>query len=171
MHGAPKNETLVICTQNSICVYKNDFCSTKKINKTLIPQKKFSYTLKCSVDKSFWHYKYKKRLLLRCIHHFKSDLINSMDHMSISGNEPSSVILRQKVVSKVENVDPKVPKEAEAKRDGVIHPHNYNFNHFYGNLDALKRYESTEVDRRTWLHVPSGTHWSTSSDTHQVVEI
>ena len=34
-----------------------------------------------------------------------------------------------------------------------------------------KRYESTEVDRWTWLHVPSGTHWSTSSDTHQVVEI
>ena len=33
-----------------------------------------------------------------------------------------------------------------------------------------KRYESTEVDRRTWLHVPSGTHWSTSSDTHQVVK-
>ena len=34
-----------------------------------------------------------------------------------------------------------------------------------------KRYESTDVDRRTWLHVSSGTHWSTSSDTHQVVEI
>ena len=34
-----------------------------------------------------------------------------------------------------------------------------------------KRYESTEADRRTWLHVPSRTHWSTSSDTHQVVEI
>ena len=34
-----------------------------------------------------------------------------------------------------------------------------------------KRNESTEVDRRTWLHVSSGTHWSTSSDTHQVVEI
>ena len=33
-----------------------------------------------------------------------------------------------------------------------------------------KRYESTEVARRTWLHVPSGTHWSTSSETHQVVE-
>ena len=31
-----------------------------------------------------------------------------------------------------------------------------------------KTYESTEVDRRTWLHVPSGNHWSTSSDTHQV---
>ena len=34
-----------------------------------------------------------------------------------------------------------------------------------------KRYESTEVDRRTLLHVPSGTHLSTSSDTRQVVEI
>ena len=34
-----------------------------------------------------------------------------------------------------------------------------------------KRYELTEVNRRTWLHVPSGTPWSTSSDTHQVVEI
>ena len=29
-----------------------------------------------------------------------------------------------------------------------------------------KRYESTEVERRTWLHVPSGTLWSTSSDTN-----
>ena len=34
-----------------------------------------------------------------------------------------------------------------------------------------KCYESTEVDRRTGLHVPSETHWSTSSDTQQVVEI
>ena len=34
-----------------------------------------------------------------------------------------------------------------------------------------KRLESTKVDRRTWLHVPSETPWSTSSDTHQVVEI
>ena len=33
-----------------------------------------------------------------------------------------------------------------------------------------KRYKSTEVDRRTWLHVPSGTPWCTSSDTQQVVE-
>ena len=39
------------------------------------------------------------------------------------------------------------------------------------NFDALKCYESTEIDRRTWLHVPSGTPWSTSSDTHQVAEI
>ena len=34
-----------------------------------------------------------------------------------------------------------------------------------------KRYESTEVVRRTWLHVPSGIHWSTCSETHRVVEI
>ena len=38
---------------------------------------------------------YEKRLLLRSIHHFKSDLINNMDHMRISGTEPSSVILGQ----------------------------------------------------------------------------
>ena len=45
----------------------------------------------------------------------------------------------KKVASKVENVDPKVPKQAEAKRDGVIHPQNYNFNQFYTeNVDALK---------------------------------
>ena len=25
-----------------------------------------------------------------------------------------------------------------------------------------EHYESTEADRRTWLHVPSGTHWSVS---------
>ena len=38
---------------------------------------------------------YEQRLLLRYIHHFKSDLINDMDHMRISGTEPSSVILSQ----------------------------------------------------------------------------
>ena len=39
---------------------------------------------------------YIKRLLPRCIHHFNSDLINNMDHMRISGIEPSSVILSQR---------------------------------------------------------------------------
>ena len=34
-----------------------------------------------------------------------------------------------------------------------------------------KYYVSTEVDYSTWIHVPSGIRWSTSSDTHQVVEI
>ena len=51
----------------------------------------------------------------------------------------------------------------------VISPQNYNFNQFwYGKFYALK---TLRIDRRTWLHVPSGTHWSTSSETHQVVEI
>ena len=35
---------------------------------------------------------YKKRLLLRCIHHFISELIYNMDDMRISGTEPLSVI-------------------------------------------------------------------------------
>ena len=34
-----------------------------------------------------------------------------------------------------------------------------------------KHYKSTENDCRTWLHVPSGTPCSNSSDTYQVVEI
>ena len=45
---------------------------------------------------------YKKKLLLRCIHHFKSDLIYNMDHMRISGTEPSSVILSQKGIRKLD---------------------------------------------------------------------
>ena len=98
-----------------------------------------------------------------------------MDQMRISGTEPSSVILSQTCsIKKLKSNDRKVPKQAEAKRDGVINPQNYNFKQFFKHgkfLMLSKRYESTEVDRRTWLHVPSGTHWSTSSDTHQVVEI
>ena len=34
----------------------------------------------------------------------------------------------------------------------------------------FKCYGSTEVDSRTWQHVPSGTLWSTSNDTREVVE-
>ena len=49
---------------------------------------------------------------------------------------------------------PKVPKQAEAKRDGVINPQNYNFKQFNTeNFDALKRYESTEVNRRSRLQL------------------
>ena len=33
-----------------------------------------------------------------------------------------------------------------------------------------KRFESTVVNRRTWIHVPAVIHLSTSSDTRQVVE-
>ena len=65
--------------------------------------------------------KYKKRLLLRCKHHFKSDLINNMDHMRISGTEPSSVILGQTVkFKKLKSDDQKLPQQAEAKSDNFI---------------------------------------------------
>ena len=54
-----------------------------------------------------------------------------MDHMRMSGTEPSSVILDQTMkFKKLKSDDPKVPKQAKAKRDGVINPQNYNFNQF-----------------------------------------
>ena len=41
-------------------------------------------------------------------------------------------------------------KQGKAKRDGVINPQYYNFNEFLTRkFGALKRYKSTEVDRRT----------------------
>ena len=55
-------------------------------NEYLILRNKNSYLLK----------ELKKKLLLRCIYHFKSDLIIDMDHGCISGTEPSSVILSQR---------------------------------------------------------------------------
>ena len=77
------------------------------------------------------HQVVEKRLLLRCIGHFKSDLVYNMDHMRISGNEPSSVILGQKKwLKRLKNNVPKVPKQAKAKRDGVINPQNYNIYQF-----------------------------------------
>ena len=51
--------------------------------------------------------------------------------MRISGTEPSSVILSQTLKFKKLTSDvPKVPKQAEAKKDGVINPKNYKFNQF-----------------------------------------
>ena len=51
--------------------------------------------------------------------------------MRISGIEPSSVILSErKELERLKNNDPKVPKEAKAKRDGVINQKNYNFYQF-----------------------------------------
>ena len=48
--------------------------------------------------------------------------------MRISGTEPSSVILcRIEKLQKLTINVPKVPKQAEAKRDGVINPENYDF--------------------------------------------
>ena len=54
-----------------------------------------------------------------------------MDHMRISGTEPSSVIVSQtKKFKKLKSDALKVTKQFEAKWDGVIKPQNYNFNQF-----------------------------------------
>ena len=51
--------------------------------------------------------------------------------MRISGTKPSLVILSQTMKFEgLKSDDPKVPKQAEAKRDGVINPQNYNFKQF-----------------------------------------
>ena len=51
--------------------------------------------------------------------------------MRISGIEPSSVILsRTKKFQKLKIDAPKVPKQVETKRDGVINPQNYIFSQF-----------------------------------------
>ena len=48
-----------------------------------------------------------------------------------SGNELSSVILSQtKWVQKLKMSARKCQKQAEAKRDDVINPQNYNFNQY-----------------------------------------
>ena len=51
-----------------------------------------------------------------------------MDHMRISGTESSSVILSQTKSFQNVKIDvQKVPKQAEAKRDGVIRNSNRHF--------------------------------------------
>ena len=51
--------------------------------------------------------------------------------MRISGNEPSSAnFIQTKKVTNLKSYTPKVPKQAKAKREGVINPWNYNFNQF-----------------------------------------
>ena len=55
-----------------------------------------------------------------------------MDYLRISGTEPSSVILSRTLkFKKLKSHDLKVPKQAKAKRDGVINPQNQNFNQLY----------------------------------------
>ena len=62
-----------------------------------------------------------------------------MDHMRISGKEPSSVILGQKSSLTVENSGAKVQIQAKAKRDGVItHKITIKMNFNTENFDALK---------------------------------
>ena len=66
--------------------------------------------------------------------------------MDISGTEPSSVALSQTCsIKKLKSYDQKVPKQAEAKRDGVINPQRsiYGFYiksaPFFGDLKKISR--------------------------------
>ena len=77
--------------------------------------------------------------------------------MRISGTEPSSVILRQiKYFKKLRSDAQKASKQAEAKRDGVINPQNYNLNQFehrkfWCSQNATNRPKST-VERGYVCH-------------------
>ena len=54
-----------------------------------------------------------------------------MDHMRISGNQPSSVIHSQaKWFQKLKMVAQKCLNNVKHKRDGVINPENYIFKQF-----------------------------------------
>ena len=55
-----------------------------------VESRDYMFSASCELRKmSNWKgVQYVKILLLRCIHHFKSDIINKMDHMRISGTEP-----------------------------------------------------------------------------------
>ena len=63
---------------------------------------------------------------MTCTHHFITDLINKMDHMRISGTEPSSMILSQrKKFQKFErDTFTKRAKTSWSEKDSVINLQN-----------------------------------------------
>ena len=64
--------------------------------------------------------------------------MDHMRHMRISGTEPSSVILSQTMkFKKLKSDDPKIPKQAKAKRDGVINQQNYNLSSYIYKYDRI----------------------------------
>ena len=57
-------------------------------------------------------------------------------------------------------------KQAEAKRDGVINPQNYNFNQNTANFDAIKRLRfNRNQPKNLARYMCHRGLWSTSSDT------
>ena len=109
--------------------------------------------------------------------------------MRFSGVEPSSMILTQTMYCKLLKWGAKImskqvflndAKQVEANLNGVINLKSYN----YYPIETLKilmlfkRYESTEVDRRSWIHMSSGTYdpptvtppssWNTKRDVYQI---
>ena len=69
--------------------------------------------------------------LLQNLQQYKSVLIKNMDHMSIWVLKPHQLsYAKRSSFKKLNNDAPKVPKQAEIKRYGVVNPQNNNFNHF-----------------------------------------
>ena len=94
--------------------------------------------------------------------------------MRISGTEPSSVIIGQtKQFKQLKSVAPKVPKTNQSKTGccNKSTKRQLQSNLTRKILMLSKCYQLIVVDRKTRLHVPWGTVWSTSSDTRQVIEI
>ena len=75
-----------------------------------------------------------------------------MDHMRISGSEPSSESFRQsKWFQKLKMLYRKYQKQAEAKRDGVINPQNYNFNQFvYGQFWCIQVHKFIKIKKKSY---------------------
>ena len=92
-----------------------------------------------------------------------------MDHMRISGIEPLSVILCQTANCKKKNEIrcPKMPIHVEAKSDGVINPISIILQH----RKCRYSQNATNQPKSTMVTCFLAVLWSTSSDTHHVVEI
>ena len=93
--------------------------------------------------------------------------------MRIPSNEPSSLILSQtKYCQKLKMMTRKCLKKV-IQKGWCNKPTKLQFQAILIRKISMlsKRYESTEVVRRTWLHVPLGTHSTTSSDTYHFVVI
>ena len=72
------------------------------------------------------------------MHHFKSDKIDNMEHMCISGTEPLSVILSQ---TKWKSHDPKVPKTSWSQTGRCNKPGKLQFQSIFNTEIFLEYYE------------------------------
>ena len=79
--------------------------------------------------------------------------------MHISGYEPSSVILSQKNLFKSWKLQSESAKTSWSHKVWCYKPTKLQFQSVLIRKIMMpsKHYESTKVDRRTWLHLPSGT--------------
>ena len=84
----------------------------------------------------------------------------NMDHMRISGTEPSSVILSQTMKSKkLKSDDPKVPKQAKATRDGAINPQHHNLNQPQHGKPGINAFQVVSFTRKKRHFQPSVKKW------------